>query len=409
MTLLKLDEPAASATSLSRPGRTPADGPRGFGLLRLGFRPFYLAAALLAALAIPLWTASFLGHAPEALTLGLAWHAHEMVFGFAVAVLIGFLYTAARNWTGMPTPRGTHLALLVLLWLAGRLAMLSAPPVIAAIIDLAFLPLAAWPVWSLLRRTGSRRNLFLPALLGVIAALNLLFHASVTGLLDMNPLTPPRIALLLVVLIEVVMGARVIPSFTSNAAPQAKPLVRTRHDRLSIALVALAVAAWSFDLPAPAVAGLSLAAAFTVAARGIGYQPWKVLAHPLLWILHLSYLWIAIGLALLALSALGVTGESAAFHALGVGATGGLIVGMITRTALGHTGRPLHAGLAEFAMYVLLQAGALLRVSASLPWGAPAYEWLLIASSASWSLSFALYLLVYAPRLMKPRVDGRDG
>ena len=135
----------------------------------------------------------------------------------------------------------------------------------------------------------------------------------------------------------------------------------------------------------------------------------RLLAHPLLWILHLSYLWIAIGLALLGASALGWTSESAAFHALGVGATGGLIIGMITRTALGHTGRPLQAGAAELAMYLLLQAGAVLRVWASLAGGASAYEALLIASSACWSLSFVIYLLVYGPRLMKPRVDGRDG
>lgn len=409
MTLLKLDEPASPALSLSRPGREPAAVPEGFGLLRLGFRPFYLAAALLAALAIPLWVAAFLGHGPAGLSTGLPWHAHEMVFGFAVAVVVGFLYTAARNWTGMPTPRGRHLALLVLLWAAGRLAMLFAPAPLAAVVDMAFLPLAAWPVWQLLRRTGNRRNLFLPALLGVMAGLNLLFHASMTGLLDINPLTPPRIALLLVVVIELVMGARVIPSFTSNAAPKAKPLVRPRHDRVSIGLVAAAVLARSAGLPGPAVAGLSLAAALTVAGRGIGYQPWKVLAHPLLWILHLSYLWIAIGLALLAVSALGWTSDSAAFHALGVGATGGLIIGMITRTALGHTGRPLQAGKAEMAMYLLLQAGALLRVTASLPWGTSAYELLLIASSACWSLSFAIYLLVYGPRLIKPRIDGRDG
>jgi uncharacterized protein involved in response to NO len=409
MTLLKLDEPAPPAISLTRPGGRPHNPPAGIGLLRLGFRPFYLAAALLAALAVPLWVAVFLGHAPGGLAPGLAWHAHEMVFGFAVAVLVGFLYTAARNWTGMPTPRGTHLALLVLLWAAGRLAMLFASPPLAAVADLAFLPLAAWPVWRLLRRADNRRNLFLPALLGAMAGLNLLFHATVIGLLDLNPLDPPRIALLLVVLIEVVMGARVIPSFTANAAPQARPLVRPRHDRLSIALVALAAAAWSLGLPEPSVAGLSLAAALTVAARGIGYQPWKVLAHPLLWILHLSYLWIAIGFALLAASALGWSGESAAFHALGVGATGGLIVGMITRTVLGHTGRPLRAGPAEVAMYALLQAGALLRVSASLPWGASAYELLLVASSACWSVSFAIYLTVYGPRLARPRVDGRDG
>ncbi len=409
MSLMKLEEPALQAPSLSRPGRMPADAPRGFALFRLGFRPFYLAAGLLAALAIPLWVAAFFGHGPLGLQPGLAWHVHEMVFGFAVVVVIGFLYTAARNWTGLPTPRGTHLALLLGLWAAGRLAMLFAPPLAAAAIDLAFLPLAAWPVWRVLRRAGNRRNLFLPALLGLMTLLNLLFHAAMLGLVMVDPLTPPRIALLLIVLIEVVMGARVIPSFTANAAPGSQPKVRPRHDRLSIGLVACAVAGWSFGLPGPAVAGLMLAAGLTVAARGIGYQPQRTLAHPLLWILHLSYRWIAIGLALLGAAALGWGSESAAFHALGIGATGGLIIGMITRTALGHTGRALHAGPAELAMFLLLQAGALLRVLAALPALAPNYPQLLLAASACWSLSFALYLLAYGPKLVRPRIDGRDG
>ncbi len=409
MPLLTLEEPGLRAQSLSRPDAKPPRGPQGLALFRLGFRPFYLAAALLATLAVPLWVAAFFGVAPAALSPGLAWHVHEMVFGFAATVVVGFLYTAARNWTGLPTPSGRHLALLAGVWAAGRLALLAAPPLAAAIIDVIFLPLAAWPVWRALRQADNRRNLFLPALLGAMAVLNLLFHAAVLGVLALDPLTPPRIALLMIVLIEVVMGARVIPSFTANAVPAAQPLTRPRHDRLSIALVALTVAAWSLGMPEPSVAGLSLAAALTVAVRGIGYRPQRVLAHPLLWILHLSYLWVAIGLALLATAAIGWTSESAAFHALGVGATGGLIIGMITRTALGHTGRPLRAGPAEWSMYLLLQAGALLRVLAALPWGASAYEELLVASAACWTLSFGMYLAAYAPKLMAPRIDGRDG
>lgn len=409
MSLLKIHEPGLpGAQGLSRPGRKPAEAPRGLPLLRLGFRPFYLAAAVLAMLSVPLWVSAFFGVAPFGLQPGLEWHVHEMVFGFAIAVIIGFLYTAVRNWTAMQTPRGTHLALLVALWCAGRIALLVAPPLPAALIDLAFLPAAAWPIWTLLRKVNNRRNLFLPLLLGLLTVMNALYYAGEFGWLDINPLTPLRSALLLVVVIEAVMGGRVIPSFTSNAVPQAKPKVRPREDRLSIIFVALAAASWILDLPAPASASLFLVAALTLARRVIGYQPQRTLAHPLVWILHFSYLWIAIGFVLLAAAQLGFANESAGWHALGAGATGGLIIGMITRTALGHTGRPLKTGTAEFLMYLLLQFGALLRVLAALQWTA-AYAELLVASAACWSLSFALYLAVYLPRLAAERVDGNDG
>lgn len=409
MSLLKIHEPLTPAVqSLSRPGSRPVNPPQGLPLLRLGFRPFYLAAALLAMLAIPLWVAAFFGAAPFGLQPSLHWHVHEMVYGFAVAVIVGFLYTAVRNWTQLPTPRGTHLAVLVLLWAAGRIALLAAPPLAGAIIDFAFLPAAAWPVWRLLRKANNRRNQFLPLILGALALLNALHHAAALGWLALDPLAPLRGGLLLIVLIELVMGGRVIPSFTSNAAPQARPTVRPREDRLAIALAVLAIASWLLGLPAPALAGSFAAAALATGRRVLGYQPQRTLAHPLLWILHFSYLWIAIGFALLSAAALGFAPASAGWHALGVGATGGLVIGMITRTALGHTGRPLQAGKAELLMYLLLMGGALMRVLASLHWGTD-YRELLLASAACWSAAFALYLAVYLPRLAATRVDGNDG
>ncbi len=409
MSLLNINEPGLPGVQpLSRPTRKPVEAPRGLPLLRLGFRPFYLAAALLAALAVPLWVAAFFGVAPFGLQPGLEWHVHEMVFGFAVAVIVGFLYTAVRNWTGLQTPRDAHLAALVLLWCAGRIALLVAPPLPGALIDLVFLPAAAWPIWRLLRKANNRRNLFLPLMLGAMTVMNALHYAGQFGWLDINPLTPLRSALLLVVVIESVMGGRVIPSFTSNAVPLAKPKLRPRDDKLSILFVALASASWILDLPAPAIASLFTVAALTLARRALGFQPQRTLAYPLVWILHFSYLWIAIGFALLAVAQLGFANESAGWHALGAGATGGLVIGMITRTALGHTGRPLKAGTSEFMMYLLLQLGALLRVLAALQWTA-AYGELLVASAACWSASFVLYLAVYLPRLTAARVDGNDG
>ena len=412
MSLLKIHEPLASAIQqLSRPGSkpvNPVNPPQGLPLLRLGFRPFYLVAAALAALAVPLWLAAFFGVAPFGLQPALYWHVHEMVYGFAVAVIVGFLYTAVRNWTNLPTPRGTHLAALVLLWCAGRIALLAAPPLLGALIDVAFLPAAAWPVWRLLRKTKNRRNQFLPLLLGAMALLNAVHHAAALGWLAVDPMVPLRGGLLMIVLIELVMGGRVIPSFTSNAVPTAKPKVRPRDDRLAISLAVLAIASWLLGLPAPAQAGSFAAAALATGRRVLGYQPQRTLEHPLLWILHFAYLWIAIGFALLSAASLGMAPASAGWHALGVGATGGLVIGMITRTALGHTGRALQAGKAEVAMYALLMGGALLRVLASLHWSA-AYGELLVASAACWTTAFVLYLAVYLPRLSATRVDGNDG
>lgn len=409
MSLLKIHEPLTPAIQqLSRPGGKAVNPPRGLPLLRLGFRPFYLVAAAMAALAVPLWLAAFFGAAPLGLHPTLSWHVHEMVYGFAVAVIVGFLYTAVRNWTHLPTPRGTHLAVLVLLWCAGRIALLTAPPLAAALIDLAFLPAAAWPIWQLLRKTKNRRNQFLPLILGALTLLNALHHAASLGWLALDPLMPLRGGLLLIVLIELVMGGRVIPSFTSNAVPQAKPKVRPREDRLAIALALLAIGSWLLGLPAPAQAASFAAAALATGRRVLGYQPQRTLAHPLLWILHFAYLWIAIGFALLAAAALELAPASAGWHALGVGATGGLVIGMITRTALGHTGRQLQAGRADVLMYALLMGGALLRVLASLHWG-HGYQSLLLASATCWSVAFAVYLAVYLPRLSATRVDGNDG
>lgn len=377
-------------------------------LFRLGFRPFYLLAAAFAAVSIPLWTARYFGHAQFFSRVDLNWHMHEMVFGFAVAVIIGFLFTAGRNWTGLWTPRRGHLAALAGVWLAGRVAMLCAPPLIAAVVDLAFLPLAAYPIFRVLQRAGNKRNMFLVGLLSLLTLINLLFHASVNGLLSISSITPIHAAILVVVMIESVIGGRVIPGFTANALPGVKPVTDVKRDRISITLTAMAAFAW-IALPAsPFVASLALAAAIAQITRIAGWKPHVTLGTPLLWILHLSYAWIPVGFFLLSLAALKVLPASAGFHVLTVGSMAGLIIGMITRTALGHTGRPLSAGRSELAMYLLIQAGVIARFIAAA--GSPEMRSaMLMATAACWSAAFVLYVIVYAPYLTSPRIDGRDG
>lgn len=401
MNLLHIDEPLgrpAAATFWQHP------------LWRLGFRPFYLATALFAALAIPLWIASLHGWpgvAQASLHVGPLWHMHEMVFGMASAVIIGFLYTAGRNWTGLWTPVRAHLAALVALWAAGRIAMLCAPPVIAAAADWLFLPLAAWPLAGVLRKSGNRRNYFLVGLLALMALANGAFHAGAAGWLALDPVHAIQSAILVVALMMAAIGTRIIPMFTRNGVPGCQPVVSVRLDRASLALLALSAAAWALRAPGALFGPLAIGAGVLVLLRVLLWQPYKTLRHPLLWILHLSYAWIGAGMVLLAAASAGLLPSSAGFHALAVGAMAGLVVGMMTRTALGHTGRMLRAGRAETAMFVLIQLGAFSRVAAAL-WPGPGAV-LLVASAACWSVAFALYVLVYLPYLAGARIDGKEG
>ncbi len=400
MSLLTIEEPVPSA----QPALWRAEHP----LWRLGFRPFYLLAAGFSAIAVPLWIARYFGLLPNLQHVGLNWHMHEMVFGVVLAVIIGFLYTAGRNWTGLWTPKGTHLAALATLWFAGRIAMLTAPPLLAATIDILFLPLAAWPLYRVLKQSGNKRNLFLIVLLALLTLANLVFHGAAIGWFAISASAPIEAAILVVVVIESVIGARVIPMFTSNGAPGSKPIVHAKRDKIALGLTVAAGLAWVLHLPAPLVAALNFAAACAILVRVAGWKPHSTMRVPLLWILHLSYGWIGIGFFLLSLAALNIVTASAAFHALTVGSMAGLILGMITRTALGHTGRMLKTGHAELAMYVAIQVGALARVWAGIG-AAGLRDSLLIVAAACWSIAFLLYVISYAPYLMKARLDGREG
>jgi len=402
----------------ARPTPAPGGGP---ALFALGFRPFYLLAAAFAAVAVPAWVAAQAGW-PLPARIDMLWHVHEMVFGFALAVVVGFLYTAGYNWTKLWTPRGWPLAAIAGVWVAGRVAMLAAPPVVAAAVDVGFLPIAAVPLYRVLKQSGNRRNLFLVGLLALLTLANACYHAAVLGWARVNPLTPVHAAIMLIVVMEIVIGGRVIPMFTRNAVPDAQPVQDARRDRWALALTVLAGAAWTFagapaagspaagspaGLPAPVTASLALFAAVAQGVRLIGWQPWRTWRNPLLWILHVSYCWIPLGFLLLALAQFGMIGVSAALHVLTVGALAGLIMGMITRTALGHTGRPLRAGRGECLMFVLVQAAVVLRFAAAV---LPSWRTTcLVLATACWSAAFLAYLAVYVPYLSARRVDGREG
>lgn len=400
MALLKIDEPEKSDHQ-----------DRGFTnqpVWRLGFRPFYLLATGFAAISIPLWLVSYSGWFQAAPNVSLLWHMHEMVFGFAIAVIIGFLYTAGRNWTGLWTPRKGHLALLSALWLAGRFAMSATPTAVTALIDWAFIPLATWPIYRVLKRSGNKRNMFLVGLLSLLTVGNTLFHVASFGWLAISPISVMQGAILVIVIIASVIGGRVIPGFTANAVPGVKPVVEPKRDKITLALTVAASASWLLPLPSAIVGTLAICAAIMQIIRLVGWQPQRTLQRPLLWILHVSYGWMPLGFILLGLAKWGILPASAAFHGLAVGTISGLIVGMITRTALGHTGRQLKAGRPELCMYILIQTGALARLMAAIEIGSTR-EIMLYIAALSWSATFLLYLAVYGPYLLQLRLDGKEG
>lgn len=378
-------------------------------MLRLGFRPFYLGAAVFGALAVPLWLALFMGWISLSLSVApLLWHAHEMLFGFAAAVIVGFLLTAGKAWTALSTPRGAFLGVLFGLWLAARIAGIVGPYALYAVLDLLLLPAVAAVLIDVLVRARNRRNLALAGILILLSLTNLCFHLAVLGAITLSPLRALHGALALIVMIECVMAGRVLPAFTNSVVRGLNLKVRPRLEQVTLALTVLALLAWVVEAPPAFSASAFVLAAAAHLVRQWSWRPGATRSFPILWVLHAAYVWLPLGFALLALAQMGWVSVSAGVHALAIGATGGLIIGMVTRTARGHTGRPLQASKAEVLAYALVMAAAVLRVV--LPLLAP--QWLvqlLLAAALAWSAALAIYLVIYTPWLLSTRLDGKDG
>ena len=379
-------------------------------VLTMGFRPFYLLAAAFAAVALPVWHFS----PPDLLAgepylAGPAWHAHEMVFGFAAAVMSGFLLTAARAWTGRATPAGWRLAALAGLWAAGRVLVVTGPALPAIAVDGLFLPCVALAVGLPVVRARNRRNLAVAALPALLGAANLLFHLDHAGWIALARANGGALlALDLFALLVALMAGRVIPAFTANAVPAARPRRNAYVEAAAFGTLGIIALAGPLDpwLPGgPWLAAVAAAGALAHSVRLWLWDPAPALREPLLWILPLSYAWLPVSLILRALwlADIGVP-AAPALHALGAGAMGGLMLGMMTRSALGHTGRPLAAGGVEWAAYILVHTGAALRVFGPLA-GADAEPHALAASALLWPGAFALFLAAYWPVLTRPRID----
>lgn len=383
-------------------------------LFALGFRPFYSLAGILAVVSVLFWLLAFTGvfHA-EGHLQGVLWHSHEMVFGFAVAVICGFLLTAVRNWTGRPTPTGTALAMLVAVWFAGRVLIFIGPVAPAAIVDVAFVPLLAFVVAVPISNSRNRRNYKIVALLAGIAILHTAYHLAGQGPIPawFNRASVIATIDLITILLAIVAG-RVIPAFTRNAIPEADPKNEKWLEALSFGSLSLIIAVtlsngWA-PVPVLIPTTLLVVAAVSHSFRLAFWEPQKTLGNPLLWMMPLAYSWLPVALFLRALAQYSIVGEAAWIHALTTGGISGFMLAMMMRSSLGHTGRSLAANGMDMSAFLLLQLAAIVRVAAALfPSGA--YRPLVIVSGVLWVLAFLTFLLRYLPMLVQPRADGRPG
>lgn len=387
---------------------TPPAAAAQYALWSLGFRPFYLLAGIFAAISIPLWVCQYAGYLPAAPFRSAVWHGHEMLFGYTLAVVTGFLFTAVRNWTGQPTPSGATLAAFALLWVAGRVLVLTPYESAAAFANAAFPVAVAVGIGIPMLRSGNRRNYFFVGVLLLLGVAALALHLSGLGVLAWPELASLQVGLDLVLFVIAVIAGRVIPMFTNNGIPGAKATRNPLVEKLALGGILALLAADLLQAAPEVLAALALAVAVIHCARIYLWQPWRTLGTPMVWILHASYSWIVIHLVLRALAALGWIAAPLAIHALAIGTIGGMTMGMMTRTARGHTGRSLVADGFEVACFVLVQLAALIRVAGAMlvP---DAYLATVIASGMCWSAAFAIYAVRYWPVLSRARVDGKAG
>ncbi|WP_404837285.1 NnrS family protein [Aeromonas media] len=382
-------------------------------LFRLGFRPFFLLGALFSCLAMLGWLGQLNGwFSLPGIGNPIWWHAHEMLFGFGAAIVAGFLLTAVQNWTAHPGVRSWPLALIVGLWVLPRslLPWLGEDNLILMVLDLAWLPLCAWFLAKPVIMTRQWRNLFFAPLLLILTLLN---GASWLWRDDWSTVEHLLITtVLLFTTLIAVMGGRVIPFFTARGTGQEKAPPSPWLERGALASLWLILLLWL--LPDSWINSLYMVPLYIVAAglhlcRQLRWRPGTTLAQPLLWSLHLAYLFIPLGLLALAAQAAGLPlSLSLASHLLSAGCMGTMILGMIARVSLGHSGRALHVGRRITLAFALVILSAFMRVLLPLHWPTLTLTgWNL--SGWSWIAAYGLFIWVYTPILTRPRADGRPG
>ena len=382
-------------------------------ILRGGFRPFFLGAGVWALVALVLWLAILFGWVPPRMIEDpLAWHRHEMLFGFAGAAIVGFALTAVPNWTGrLPIADGA-LAGLFGLWLAGRIVPIALPghPIAWALLDGGFHLLLAALLGREIVRSGNR-NVPVVAIIAVFGMANVLDRLEMVGFIDLGSIGW-RAGLALVVLMITLIGGRIVPSFTRNwlASKGATGRLPAQADRFDLAVLVLggvALLSWAAWPASPIIPRwLLLGAGAAHALRLARWQGWRCASNALMAILHVGYGWVAMGLALLGAARFGLVAETVAIHSLTSGAIATMILAVMSRATLGHTGRPLVASGTTKLCYAFITGAAIARVLAGL--ATSSSQTFMAMAGAAWCAAFALFLLEYGPMLWSPRVDGRE-
>jgi uncharacterized protein involved in response to NO len=381
----------------------------GLVLFSAGFRPFFLAAAFWAALAIPLWLLVFAGNIELPSTLApTTWHVHEMVFGFAAATVAGFLLTAIPNWTGRMPLQGGPLIVFVLLWLAGRVAVLASAraggPGVAAVADLAFPVVFVAVVAREILAGRNWRNLPMVAALALLLTGNLLVHAEALGW-SATSAAGNRLGIATLLMLISLVGGRIVPSFTRNWLAKSQPGTTEpapfdTFDRIVLAMTALALVLWVIRPDTVAAAPAELAAGLALAGRLARWQGGRAWREPLVFILHLGYGWLALGFILLALSPfISWLPPTAALHALTAGAVGTMTLAVMTRATLGHTGHALTASVGTQAIYAAIIVAAVARICAVIHTAQS--DLLLHIAAFAWVAAFLGFALAYGPLLLR--------
>ena len=382
-----------------------------FSLFALGFRPFFFLAALLSSALLVLWLFQFSGR----ITLSnyyspVGWHAHEMLFGYTVAVIAGFLLTAVGNWTGIKMINGWNLVLLSLVFILGRVTPLlpDIPHWFIAASDLAFIPLVALIIVVPVVRVKQWSNFIFFPLLLTMAAANLLVHLSALGLTDISIVTGSRVMLYLVVFLIVIMGGRVIPFFTERGINGVITKKWNWIERLSPFSIVLLLVSDVFYADKILTASFALFAAAINAVRLYGWYSNKIWQVPLVWILQVAYSWFVIGFIIKSLTIFNMNESLFSYHALTVGGIGIMTLGMMARVSLGHTGRDMKLDSWMLLSFILVNIAVVVRVILPMIFQEN-YSGLIQLSGWLWTAAFIIFLVVYTPMWIRPRVDGREG
>lgn len=386
-----------------------------------GFRFYFLSAGLFSIFAMAAWTLWLGVHAAGGVFLSVPmsmaphmWHAHEMIFGYTLAVMAGFLLTAVPNWTGTREAGAPFVILSGFIWLAGRIAVWFSgliDPVLVAIADLAFIPVLASNIIGRLAQKSQARNFVFLALLTVLFAANLLMHLEWVGWTDDTAESGTRLGIFVFGAMITLVGGRVVPAFTRNALVRSgysgtMPRSNIWFDRAGIAFSLLVIPASLSVVPTEILGALCLGAGAANCCRLWGWKNRATLKEPIVWILHAAFLLLALGYLLYGCSLMVESfSQTASLHLLAVGAIGSMTLAMMTRASLGHSGRSLKVSAPIILAYLLMIAAALTRAFGTLAFD---YFQVMLVSGGLWIVAFGLFAWVYYPILAEPAHENRS-